>query len=144
MTEIDSFLDDVKRYLHAPKDERHYNKTALRDRMKWMKQEELMEALKKMNIKELQYVMGCGVPGSANTEAIRIMKQRREEMEKFLERQSKKAAELKDIGEQQIEAESISLNDEINQSEEINESTSEGSGLTKALRAFEKGRERDL
>lgn len=144
MSEIDSFLSDIRIYVAAPKDQRAWNRTATRDRMKYLKQEDLIEALTRMNLQELQYCMGCGIPGTANTEAIKLVRIRREEFNKFLERQSKKRVELNEKGSLELENQATISVNENNEWSNENESESKGSSLSKALLAFKEGRESDL
>lgn len=144
MDEIQTFLEDVKRALNAAPDQRLYNKGSIRDRMKWMEQNKLIEALKQMNLQELRYCMGCGIPGSANTEAIRLVQIRRKEFDKFLEMQSRKKLEL-DAQEKQSPHQTVTVSTEDKDSWSENDaSETKGSRLSKALQSFKEGREGDL
>ena len=144
MSEADMFLDEVKRYLEAPRDQRFYNKQSCKDRMKYINQEDLINALKKMNLQELRYVMGCGVPGSANTIAVQLVRVRRKEYDKFLKMQSREiiSDEKIDLPE---EPQSVTISTEDKDSwEEQNEPEPKGSSVEEAIRAFKEGRESDL
>lgn len=144
MSEVDYLIEDVSRCVNAPKDQRGWNRTSIMERMKSMEQEPLIESLQKMNLKELQYCMGCGIPGSANTEAIKLVRVRQQEFKVFLENQSKKRVELNEKGSKEIHSSvNVSIDDKDAWSEN-DESDSSGKGLSKALLAFEKGRESDL
>lgn len=64
---------------------RAQNLNYMRYEMKMMEQEDLISYLKDMNIKELQYCQGAGVPGHANTIVLQLLKQRKQEMQEYLE-----------------------------------------------------------
>lgn len=144
MSEVDYFIDEIKRYVAAPRDQRAMNRSSTKDRMRYMDQKDLIESLERMNLKELQYCMGCGIPGSANTEAIHLVRVRQQEFNKFLERQSKKRVELNERGGAELDNSVTVSTDDKEQWKENDESDSSGSGLEKAIRAFEKGRESNL
>ena len=75
----------VRKYMTDKPEYRAQNLSYMRYEMKMLSQEDLIDFLKEMNLKELQYCQGAGVPGHANTIALQLIKQRKEDMIKYLE-----------------------------------------------------------
>ena len=90
MSEAEYFIKDVQTYMNGEKSQRMYNKGAMKDRMRFMKQDDLIDGLAKLNLQELRYCMGCGIPGTANTAAIELIRARQSEYDKFMDMQSRR------------------------------------------------------
>jgi len=75
---------------------RAQNLNYMRYEMKMMEQEDLIDQLKEMNLKELQYCQGAGVPGHANTIVLQLLKMRKDEMKEYLESKGSKRIEVVD------------------------------------------------
>jgi len=76
--------EKVRKYMTDKPEYRAQNLNYMRYEMKMMDQEALISDLKDMNIKELQYCQGAGVPGHANTVVLQLLKQRKQEMQDYL------------------------------------------------------------
>ena len=63
---------------------RRENLAYLRYHMKILDQEKLINWIKEMNLKELQYCQGAGIPGHANTIALELIKERKDALDKYL------------------------------------------------------------
>ena len=69
-------------------DKKEYRRENLRYmlyEMKMLDQEDLISWLKEMNLKELQYCQGAGIPGHANTVALELIRERKKRMAEYLE-----------------------------------------------------------
>ena len=64
---------------------RAQNLSYMRYEMKMLSQEDLIGFLKEMNIKELQYCQGAGVPGHANTITLQLIRERKKRMSAYLD-----------------------------------------------------------
>ena len=72
---------------------RAQNLNYMRYEMKMMEQEDLIDQLKEMNLRELQYCQGAGVPGHANTVVLQLLRQRKQEMKDYLENKGSRRIE---------------------------------------------------
>ena len=75
--------------MHDKPEYRQQNREYMKYEMKVASQEDLIESLKTMNLEELRYCQGAGIPGHANTIAIDLLKIRKSEYKKFMGQQSK-------------------------------------------------------
>ena len=129
--------------MHDKPEYRQQNREYMKYEMKVSSQEDLIESLKSMNLEELRYCQGAGIPGHANTIAIDLLKIRKSEYKKFMNQQSK-------IAIPEVESEKrLSLTTQVStddkkawkQPGETDEEVDE-SGES-AVHAFEAGRKRD-
>ena len=91
---------------------RAQNLSYMRYEMKMLSQEDLIDFLKEMNLKELQYCQGAGVPGHANTIALQLIKQRKEDMIKYLETKGSERIEKVESEEAQWSGVTVTTEDE--------------------------------
>ena len=82
---MNQMQEKVRRYMTDKPEYRQQNLNYMRYEMKMMEQEDLIDQLKEMNLKELQYCQGAGVPGHANTIVLQLIKQRKQQMTEYLE-----------------------------------------------------------
>jgi len=76
--------EKIKQYMGDPGHMRRENLAYLRYHMKILDQEKLINWIKEMNLKELQYCQGAGIPGHANTIALELIKERKDALDKYL------------------------------------------------------------
>jgi len=76
--------EKIRKYMTDKPEYRRENLRYLNYDMKMKDQETLIGYLKEMNLKELQYAQGAGIPGHANTIALQLMSERRKDMEEYL------------------------------------------------------------
>jgi hypothetical protein len=81
---MNELQEKVRRYMTDLPEYRQQNKKYCGYEMKMMDQEVLIAHLKEMNLKELQYCQGCGIPGHANTIALQLIRLRKKEMDEYL------------------------------------------------------------
>jgi len=82
---MNQLQEKVRKYMTDKPAYRAQNLSYMRYEMKMMSQEDLIDQLKEMNLKELQYCQGAGVPGDANTIVLQLIRKRKEDMIKYLE-----------------------------------------------------------
>ncbi len=129
--------------MHDKPEYRQQNREYMKYEMKVSSQEDLIESLKSMNLEELRYCQGAGIPGHANTIAIDLLKIRKSEYKKFMNQQSK-------IAIPEVESEKrLSLTTQVSTDDEKawkqpgeNDEEDDESGES-AVHAFEAGRKRD-
>jgi len=85
---MDSFIEKVRRYMHDKPEYRQQNREYMKYEMKVSGQEDLIASLKSMNLEELRYCQGAGIPGHANTIALDLLRIRKDEYQKFMNQQS--------------------------------------------------------
>lgn len=127
-------------------DKKEYRRENLRYmlyEMKMLDQEDLISWLKEMNLKELQYCQGAGIPGHANTVALELIRERKKRMAEYLEgKGSEMITDLKVERPQEQDA-SISV-DENGEWDEEAEAINEGDEDAKQpVHTSKKGRESD-
>ena len=143
MIKTDSFIEKVRRYMHDKPEYRQQNREYMKYEMKVSSQEDLIESLKSMNLEELRYCQGAGIPGHANTIAIDLLKIRKSEYKRFMGQQSKIAIPEVESERRLSLTTQVSTDDEKawKQPGETDEEVDE-SGES-AVHAFEAGRKSD-
>lgn len=136
-------IEKVRKYMTDKPEFRQQNKNYLRYEMKTLSQEDLIDELKSMNLEELRYAQGAGVPGHANLICMQLIARRQKEYNNFMKEQSKRKID-------EVEAEKeLSLTTQVSTEEkdkweepgEDAEETSES--VEDSFSAFEAGREGD-
>jgi len=103
--------EKVRKYMTDKPEYRAQNLNYMRYEMKMMDQEALISDLKDMNIKELQYCQGAGVPGHANTVVLQLLKQRKQEMQDYLNNQGSQRINTVDSEHKQSGYASVTVDD---------------------------------
>ena len=81
---MNSLQEKIRKYMTDKPEYRRENLRYLNYEMKMLDQSDLISWLKEMNLKELQYAQGAGIPGHANTIALQLIAQRKKDMEEYL------------------------------------------------------------
>ena len=122
---------------------RQQNKNYVRYEMKNLSQEDLIKDLKNMNLAELRYVQGAGVPGHANLICMQLIAKRKKEYDEFLKQQSRRPIESVEA-EHELNLTTVKTASKPNSYIEVDKDEKEAlTGMEKAVSAFEAGRERD-
>jgi len=140
---MDSFIEKVRRYMHDKPEYRQQNREYMKYEMKVASQEDLIASLKSMNLEELRYCQGAGIPGHANTIALDLLRIRKDEYKKFMESQSKRSVPETE-SEKRLSLTTQVSTDDPNAWKQPGEDDKEAddSGES-AIHAFEAGRKRD-
>ena len=140
---MNQLQEKVRRYMTDKKEYRRENLRYMLYEMKMLDQEDLISWLKEMNLKELQYCQGAGIPGHANTVALELIRERKKRMAEYLEgKGSEMITDLKVERPQEQDA-SISV-DENGEWDEEAEAINEGDEDAKQpVHTSKKGRESD-
>lgn len=140
---MSEFVEKVRRYMSDKPEYRQQNKNYVRYEMKNLSQEDLIKDLKTMNLAELRYVQGAGVPGHANLICMQLIAKRKKEYDEFLKQQSRRPIESVEA-EHELNLTTVKSASEPNSYVEVkNNEEKAPSGMEKAVSAFEAGRERN-
>lgn len=122
---------------------RQQNKNYVRYEMKNLSQEDLIDDLKSMNLAELRYVQGAGVPGHANLICMQLIAKRKQEYNEFLKQQSRRKINSVEA-EHELDLTTKEDGNEASVSVEVDDDDENSTaGMEKALSAFKTGREND-
>jgi hypothetical protein len=92
---MEEMIDELKRLAQRLLGEKwEYKKSTkpyVKDVMKYMDQDSLMRALDNLNLKELEQIQGCGVPGDAWRHCNDLIRQRKEEIDLIIKKQGAEA-----------------------------------------------------
>jgi hypothetical protein len=140
---MSEFVEKVRRYMSDKPEYRQQNKNYVRYEMKNLSQEDLIKDLKTMNLAELRYVQGAGVPGHANLICMQLIAKRKKEYDEFLKQQSRRPIESVEA-EHELSLTTVKLESKTNSHTEVDNNEEKApSRMEKAISAFEAGRERN-
>lgn len=88
---IDELKRLAQRLLGEKWDYKKSTKPYVRDVMRYMDQDVLMRALDQLNLKELEQIQGCGVPGDAWRYCNDLIRKRKEEIDLIINKQGAEA-----------------------------------------------------
>lgn len=123
-----------------------YRKTNLeyiRSQLRIMDQEDTIDMLKEMNLEQLRYCMGAGIPGHANTIAIELLRKRREERAAFLAQEDVERIEETEVEKKLMLTTAPSLQQKATISVEDNEFVEGKENAKQRIHTSKKGRKRD-
>ena len=135
--------EKVRKYMTDKPEYRAQNLNYMRYEMKMMSQEDLIDQLKEMNLKELQYCQGAGVPGHANTIVLQLLKMRKDEMQEYLESKGSKRINEVDAEKPQDPGVTISSDDETAWEDPANIDKEDIKDGEHGIHTSKKGRESD-
>lgn len=90
----DELRNLAHRMMHEKWDFKSQTKKYVRQVMGMYRQEELMEGLQELNYKELKMIAGCGIPGDAWRLSFDLLKQKRQEVDLFIEKHGQQATAI--------------------------------------------------
>ena len=122
---------------------RAQNLNYMRYEMKMMDQKSLINQLKEMNLKELQYCQGAGVPGDANTIALQLIQKRKEDMSEFLDTKGSERIEKVEFEISRDPGASISVDEKGEWDEEAKAINEGDEDAKQPVHTSKKGRESD-
>lgn len=122
---------------------RRENLRYLNYEMKMLDQEDLINWLKEMNLKELQYAQGAGIPGHANTIALQLIAQRKKDMEEYLQTKGSERIDEVEAEKPLAYAARVSTEEKEAWSEPTVEVEEEEEDAGDEIRSSEERRERD-
>jgi hypothetical protein len=93
----DELRELAHRMMHEKWDYKSQTKKYVRQVMGMYRQEELMEGLRELNYKELKMIAGCGVPGDAWRLSFDLLKEKRLEVELFIEKHGQQAKAIVEV-----------------------------------------------
>ncbi|MEA3222367.1 MAG: hypothetical protein U9P49_04280 [Thermodesulfobacteriota bacterium] len=111
--------------------------------MKTSSQEDLIASLKSMNLEELRYAQGCGIPGHANTIALDLLRIRKSEYKKFMESQSKRSVPETESEKRLSLTTQVSTDDKNAWKQPGEKDEEDDESGESAIHAFESGRKGD-
>ena len=135
--------EKIRRYMTDKPEYRRENLRYLNYEMKMLDQEDLINWLKEMNLKELQYAQGAGIPGHANTIALQLIAQRKKDMEEYLQTKGSERIDEVEAEKPLAYAARVSTEEKEAGSEPTVEVEEEEEDAGDEIRSSEERRERD-
>jgi len=135
--------EKIRRYMTDKPEYRRENLRYLNYEMKMLDQEDLINWLKEMNLKELQYAQGAGIPGHANTIALQLIAQRKKDMEEYLQTKGSERIDEVEAEKPLAYAARVSTEEKEAWSEPTVEVEEEEEDAGDEIRSSEERRERD-
>jgi len=129
--------------MHDKPEYRQQNREYMKYEMKTLSQEDLIASLKGMNLEELRYAQGAGIPGHANTIALDLLRIRKAEYKKFMESQSKRVIPETESEKRLSLTTQVSTEDEKAWKQPGEDTEEDDESGESAVHAFEAGRKRD-